>query len=64
LIADNKGIKMIDEKTKSGDGVIDQHYCCVPECKKWGGMGYARTAADTMKWWCAEHYPYWDMHKR
>jgi hypothetical protein len=55
---------MSDVKTKAGDGVIDQHYCCVPECKKWGGMGYGRTAAEPVIWWCAEHYPYWNMHKK
>ncbi|GEM_PF-3866508 len=37
---------MSDEKTKAGDGVRWEHYCCIPECKKWGGFGYARTAAD------------------
>lgn len=55
---------MSDEKTKAGDGVHWEHYCCVDGCKKWGGLGYARTNAEPVKWWCAEHYPHWHMHKR
>ncbi len=35
------------------------HLCCADGCTKWGGLGFARTKGDEMRWWCAEHYPYW-----
>ncbi len=29
---------MNDQPTKTGDGVIDTHYCCQPGCKKWAAL--------------------------
>lgn len=55
---------MNDTKQKAGDGVHWEHYCSVPECKKWGGLGYSYSPAAPVQWWCAEHYPHWNMHKK
>ncbi len=49
---------MSDQPTKTGDGVIDTHYCCQPGCKKWGGFGFSRGKAEGEQWWCWEHYPH------
>lgn len=47
-----------DLTSKTGDGIHENHYCCVPECKKWGGFGFTRSKAEAVQWWCWEHYPY------
>ncbi len=49
---------MSDLTGKTGDGVHENHYCCISECKKWGGFGFARNRAEPVQWWCWEHYPY------
>ncbi len=54
---------MSDQNNKAGDGVIDEHYCEHPSCSKWGGLGYSRSKVEKPRWWCAEHYPYWDISK-
>lgn len=43
---------------KVADGVLVEHYCCVPGCKEWGGFGFARNKSVPVQWWCWEHYPY------
>lgn len=53
---------MSDLASKTGDGVIDTHYCCLQDCKKWGGFGFARSRAEPVQWWCWEHYPHKDTH--
>jgi len=55
---------MSDLTTKTGDGVIDTHYCCEPECKKWGGFGFARRKAEPPQWWCWAHYPHKEPPRR
>jgi hypothetical protein len=47
-----------DSKTKSGDSVIEEHYCIHEGCNKWGGFGYSASAATAPLWWCWEHYPH------
>lgn len=54
---------MSDQTNKAGDGVIEEHYCEHPGCKKWGGLGYSKSKVEKPRWWCAEHYPYWGMFK-
>ncbi len=49
---------MNDQTSKTGDGIHENHYCCVPECKKWGGFGFTRSKAEAVQWWCWEHYPH------
>ncbi|WP_320196203.1 hypothetical protein RMR10_004765 [Agrobacterium rosae] len=49
---------MSDLTSKTGDGVHENHYCCIPDCKKWGGFGFARNKAEPVQWWCWEHYPH------
>ncbi|CAN7293046.1 hypothetical protein LJR221_001414 [Agrobacterium tumefaciens] len=54
---------MSDQTNKAGDGVIEEHYCEHPGCKKWGGFGFSRSKFEKPHWWCAEHYPHWNMFK-
>lgn len=48
----------MSDTSKTGDGIHENHYCCIPDCKKWGCYGFARSKADLVQWWCAEHCPY------
>ncbi len=48
----------MSDTNKASDGVHVNHYCCLPDCKKWGGFGFARSKAEPVQWWCWEHYPY------
>ena len=49
---------MNDQSNKTGDGIIDVHYCCIAGCKEWGGFGFSRSKAEPVQWWCWEHYPH------
>ncbi|EJJ28844.1 hypothetical protein [Rhizobium sp. CF142] len=42
--------------TAPGANVIVEHYCCVPECGKWGGFGFSAGKVQETRWWCWEHY--------
>lgn len=55
---------MSDLTSKTGDGVIDTHYCCEPGCTKWGGFGFARSKSEPPQWWCWEHYPHKEAPRR
>ncbi|TBC12617.1 hypothetical protein ELH35_38665 [Rhizobium ruizarguesonis] len=33
---------------------------CVAGCAKWGSLGFSQSKTVETRWWCAEHYPYWD----
>ncbi len=48
----------MSDTSKASDGVHENHYCCLLECKKWGGFGFARSKAEPVQWWCWEHYPH------
>ncbi|CVI22765.1 hypothetical protein AGR1A_Lc80293 [Agrobacterium fabacearum CFBP 5771] len=54
---------MSDQTSRGGDGVIEEHYCESVGCKKWGTLGYSKSKAEKPRWWCGDHYPYWDMFK-
>ncbi|MBZ9792525.1 hypothetical protein K9B32_20790 [Rhizobium sp. 3T7] len=47
-----------------GANIHVNHYCCVEGCGKWGGFGHASSKGVETRWWCAEHYPYWDDIKK
>jgi hypothetical protein len=55
---------MSDEgRTQQAEASIHvEHYCCIPDCGKWGGLGYSRTRGEPVQWWCATHYPNWPEH--
>lgn len=46
--------------TAPGANVIAEHYCCVAGCAKWGSLGFSQSKTVETRWWCAEHYPYWE----
>ena len=51
---------MSDEGRSSAPGanVIEEHYCSVEGCGKWGGFGFSAGRSAKTVWWCWEHYPY------
>lgn len=49
---------MSDLTSKAGDGVHENHYCCLLDRKKWGSFGFTRSKAEPVQWWCWEHYPH------
>jgi hypothetical protein len=51
-------LHLMSDTTKVSDGVHVNHYCCLPDCKKWGGFGFVQNKVDPVKWWRWEHYPY------
>lgn len=53
-------IEMSENSTpaKNGDGIHVNHDCEHLGCGKWGGFGFARSKADSPRWWCWEHYPH------
>ncbi|TMV18614.1 hypothetical protein BJG94_15140 [Rhizobium sp. Td3] len=52
---------MSDQKTKSGDGVHEEHWCEEAGCNLWGGFGFSRNKAEKPVWHCWEHYPHKSM---
>jgi len=44
--------------TAPGANVIVEHYCCDPECGKWGGFGFSAGKVQETRWWCWDHNPY------
>lgn len=49
---------MVDERTDTHPGPIQEHWCEHPGCNEWGGFGYSSGRSSTPRWWCWEHYPY------
>ncbi|MBB3394447.1 MULTISPECIES: hypothetical protein [unclassified Rhizobium] len=47
-----------------GANIHVNHYCSVAGCGKWGGFGHASSKGVETRWWCAEHYPYWEDIKK
>ncbi|WP_171986914.1 hypothetical protein [Sinorhizobium sp. A49] len=48
------------KKTESGPFV---HFCENPDCKAWGGFGFAHGSA-TPNWYCFEHRIEWPPAKK
>lgn len=55
---------MSDQTGKTGDGVIEEHYCCITGCKEWGGWGFSQSKTEPVQWWCYEHYPHKEKPRR
>lgn len=41
---------MSDQTNEAGDGIHENHWCCLPDCKKWDSFGFSTTKAEKKKW--------------
>lgn len=57
---------MSDDRTSTHPAapVHFEHWCEEPGCNAWGGFGRANSKNEPARWWCGEHYPYWDEVKK
>lgn len=50
---------MAEDRTDTRPPTPDEHYCEHAGCNAWGGLGFARSKGEPVRWWCAVHYPHW-----
>ena len=47
----------VSRSRQPGESVLENHWCSIQGCEKWGGFGFAK-GREPPRWWCWGHYPH------